>query len=138
MPPSTLSSTACNTSRRRDHTSYRQTPAELSPSRQTVTTALWYVSLSAFISPTLAWHPVMTARSTPEDGDIVVREEQRESKVVYVLHTAPGADQYVLRSREDAIRQAVTFAKRQSVRVWLTHGDYDFALLEDFRVVESV
>ena len=80
----------------------------------------------------------MMARSTPEDGDIVVREEQRESKVVYVLHTAPGADQYVLHSREDAIRQAVTLAKRQSVRAWLTDGDYDFTLLEDFRVVESV
>jgi LPS sulfotransferase NodH len=76
--------------------------------------------------------------SVPEDGDIVVREEQRDSKVVYILHTAPGADQYVLRSREDAIRQAVTFAKRQSVRAWLTDEGYDFVLLEDFRVVESV
>ena len=69
------------------------------------------------------------ARSTPEDGDIVVREEQRDSKVVYILHilhTAPGADQYVLRSREDAIKQAVTFAKRQSVRAWLTDEGYDF------------
>jgi hypothetical protein len=80
----------------------------------------------------------MMARSTPEDGDIVVREEQRDSKVVYILHTAPGADQYVLRSREDAIKQAVTCAKRQSVRAWLTDEGYDFVLLEDFRVVESV
>ena len=79
----------------------------------------------------------MTARSTPEDGDIVISEEHREGKAVYVLHTAPGADQYVLRSREDAMRQAVTFAKRQQVRAWLTDGDYDFTLLEDFRVVES-
>jgi hypothetical protein len=76
----------------------------------------------------------MMARSIPEDGDIVVREEQREGKVVYVLHTAPGADQYVLGSREDAVRQAAAFAKRQSVRAWLTEGDYDFVLLEDFRV----
>lgn len=79
----------------------------------------------------------MAARTTPEDGDIVVREEQREGKGVYVLHTAPGADQYVLRSREDAIGQAVTFAKRQQVRAWLTDEGYDFVLLEDFRVMES-
>lgn len=80
----------------------------------------------------------MPSRSTPEDGDVVVREEEREGKRVYVLHTAPGADQYMLRSREEAVTQAVTFAKRQRVRAWLTDEGYDFMLLEDFRVVESV
>ena len=80
----------------------------------------------------------MAARSTPEDGDVVVREEQREGTRVYILHTAPGADQYVLRSREDAIAQAVTFAKRERVRAWLTDEGYDFMLLEDSRIVESV
>jgi hypothetical protein len=73
-------------------------------------------------------------RTTPEDGDIVVREEHREGKGVYVLHTAPGTDQCVLRSRKDAVAQALTFAKRQEVRAWVTDGDYDFVLLEDFRV----
>ena len=80
----------------------------------------------------------MVARSFPEDGDIVVREEQRERTLVYVVHTAPGADQYVLRSREAAIGQAVTDAKRQHVREWLTDEGYDVVLLEDFRLVESV
>ena len=80
----------------------------------------------------------MTARSTPEDGDIVIREEARGRRVVYVLHTAPGADQYLLRSREEAIAQAVIWAKRQQVRVWLTDEGYDFRLLEDFRVAASV
>jgi LPS sulfotransferase NodH len=69
---------------------------------------------------------------------MVVREEQREGTLVYVLHIAPGADQYVLRRREDAVAQAVTFAKRQHVRAWLTDEGYDFVLLEDFRVMESV
>ena len=72
----------------------------------------------------------MASRSTPEDGDI--------GKGVYVLHTAPGADQYVLRSREAAVSQAVTFAKREGVRAGLTDAGYEFVLLEDFRVVESV
>ena len=80
----------------------------------------------------------MVARTTPEDGDIVIRQEKRKGRFVYVLHTAPGADQYLLRSREEAVTQAVTFAKRECVRAWLTDEGYDFALLEDFRVVESV
>ena len=76
---------------------------------------------------------VMPARTTPEDGDIVVRQEQREGTLVYALHTAPGADQYLLRMREEAIAQAVTFAKRAHVRAWLTDEGYDFVLLGTFR-----
>ena len=79
----------------------------------------------------------MPARSSPEDGDVVLEQERREGERVYVLHTAPGPDQYVLRSREEAVTQAVTSAKREHVRAWLT-DDYNFTLLEDFRVVESV
>jgi hypothetical protein len=62
----------------------------------------------------------------------------REGRVVYVLHTAPGADQYLLRTREEAVAQAMTFAKRQGVRAWLTDEKDDVVLLNDFRVVESV
>ena len=80
----------------------------------------------------------MAARSVPQDGDIVVREEQRDGTIVYVLHTAPGADQYVLRNREEAVAHAVTFAQQQDVRAWLTDEGYDFVLLEDFRGVGSV
>jgi hypothetical protein len=81
---------------------------------------------------------VMPARTTPENGDIVVREEKRKGTLVYALHTAPGADQYLLRVREEAVAQAVTFAQREGVRAWLTDEGYDFVLLEDFRAVESV
>ena len=35
----------------------------------------------------------MPARTTPEDGDIVIQKVMREGRVVYVLRTAPGADQ---------------------------------------------
>jgi hypothetical protein len=76
---------------------------------------------------------VMPTRTTPEDGDIVVRQETRGT-VVYVLHTAPGPDQYLLRRREEAVAQAATRAKRGQVRAWLTTDEgYDFVLLEDFR-----
>jgi hypothetical protein len=80
----------------------------------------------------------MAARLAPEDGDIVVREEKREGVLIYVLHIAPGADQYLVRTREEAVAQAVTFARREHVRAWLTDEGYDFTLVEDFRVVESV
>lgn len=40
----------------------------------------------------------MAPRSIPEDDDIIVREEKRELKIVFVLHPAPGADQYLLRN----------------------------------------
>jgi hypothetical protein len=80
----------------------------------------------------------MLAHTPPEDGDIVVRQETREGMDVCVLHTARGADQYLLRTREEAVAQAVTFAKRQGVRAWLCGETHDFVLLDDSRVVESI
>jgi hypothetical protein len=84
----------------------------------------------------------MTARSIPEDGDVVLREEEVEGRVVYVLHTGPdadqpGADQDVLRMREEAIAKALTLAECQHVRAWLTDEGCDFLLLQSFRAVES-
>jgi len=78
----------------------------------------------------------MAVRNTPQDGDIVIRQESKQGTVVYVLHTAPGPDQYLVRSREEAVAQAVRVAKRQCVRVWLTDEGYAFRLVEDFRVME--
>jgi len=75
----------------------------------------------------------MLTRTTPEDGDIVMREEKRGGTLVYVLHTAPGADQYEFRRRDEGIAQAVALAEREHVRAWLTDEGYDFVLLEDFR-----
>jgi hypothetical protein len=80
----------------------------------------------------------MSPRSTPEDGDVVIRAETRGGKRTYVLHTMPGEDQYVLASREQAAAQAVAFAKRQRVRAWSTNDGSEFVLLEDCRVVESI
>jgi LPS sulfotransferase NodH len=76
--------------------------------------------------------------TSPQQGDVVVREDTLDRRRVYVMYIAPGAGQYVVQSREDAVAQAVAFAKRQQVRAWLTDGDRDFTLLEDFRADESV
>jgi hypothetical protein len=50
----------------------------------------------------------------------------------------PGPEQFVLGSRDDAVKQAVIFAKREHVRVWSTDDGGGFVLLEDFRVAKSV
>jgi hypothetical protein len=76
----------------------------------------------------------MTAPSAPQDGDIVIRQDIRDGERLFVLHTAPGADQFILQTRDAAIAQAVAFAKRQGVRVWLTNGNRGFTLVENFRV----
>lgn len=77
----------------------------------------------------------VTARPTPEDGDLVVREHSRDGERVYSLHTAFGADQYLLRSRGEAVAQATVFAKGHRVRVRFSNGDSDLALIENFRFV---
>lgn len=79
----------------------------------------------------------MRRRTAAEDGDVVVREEERAGLLVYVLSTASGPGQVLVRSREDAVAQAVTFAERQHVRVWLTALNSDFTLLEDFRALHA-
>lgn len=58
----------------------------------------------------------MPAHTSPQNGDVLVRQETRDGTVVYVLRTAPGTDQYLLRKREDAVLEALTFAERQGVR----------------------
>jgi hypothetical protein len=76
----------------------------------------------------------MDGANTPEDGDIVVRRDTRNGKPVFVLNTTPGPDQLVLHTRDAAVRQARDFARSQQVRVWVTNGNHDFTLVEDFRV----
>jgi hypothetical protein len=80
----------------------------------------------------------MCTHAVPEDGDIVVRQQTREGRRVYVLHRAAGVDQYLLRTREEAVRQAVTFAKRQGLRAWLAGETDEFVPLSDVLAVESV
>ena len=80
----------------------------------------------------------MVARSTPEDGDIVVLQDTRDVKPVFVLLTAFGPDQFTYQTGDAALAKALIVAERQRVRVWLTDGDDDFTLVEDFRVPASV
>ena len=62
-------------------------------------------------------------RSTPVPGDLVVREYTRDGRLIYVVSSTPGPEQYLLHSREAAIAQARVFARRLGVQVWLADGD---------------
>lgn len=66
----------------------------------------------------------------------MVRKEKRDRAHVYVLRTAPGSDQYLLRTREQAIEQAVTFARRHGVRRWFGDDGSGAVLLEDSRAMK--
>jgi hypothetical protein len=77
-------------------------------------------------------------RSTPEDGDVVVQQDTRDGRCIFVLHIAPGPDQLLLHSRDTALAAARGFATRQQVRVWLTKGDFEFTVADDFRADAKV
>lgn len=74
----------------------------------------------------------MTA-SAPQNGDIVVHEEQRGGTFVYALRTVPGPEQVIIATYERAVEQALTFAKHERVRVWV-ETDGDFQLLKNVGV----
>jgi hypothetical protein len=73
--------------------------------------------------------PRDVTRTTPEDGDVIVRRERRDGTLVYVLCTAPGAHPHVLRTRKEAVAQALAFAERHRMSAWLTDEGHDFVLL---------
>ena len=65
--------------------------------------------------------------------DVVVRQGRGNPHVVYLLGTPATPDQFSLRSREEAVTQAVAFARQQRVRAWFDNGDNTFVLLGTFR-----
>jgi CheY-like chemotaxis protein len=75
---------------------------------------------------------VATQRFRPEEGDLVIREGSRDGEPAYILHMAPGPDQYLVRSRDEAIAQATRFATCSRVRVWI-ESQNAWTLVGDFR-----
>ena len=75
----------------------------------------------------------MVANLAPEDGDVVVRQKRGNPSTVYLLGTPSAPDQFTLRTRDEAVSQALAFAKRQQVQAWFANGDDEFVLLGTFR-----
>ena len=68
----------------------------------------------------------------PDKNDVVIRQKHGNPSTVYLLGTPSSPDQFTLRTRDEAVAQALTYAKRQHVRAWFAKGDDDFVLLGTF------
>ena len=75
----------------------------------------------------------MASRPLPEAGDVVVRQKDGNPSPVYLLGTSATPDQFILRTPEEAVSQALAFAKLQHVRAWFANGEAEFVLLGTFR-----
>lgn len=69
----------------------------------------------------------------PDQDDVVVRRRRGNPDMTYLVGTPTTPDQFGLRTREEAVTQAVGFARRQRVRAWFDNGDNTFLLLGTFR-----
>ena len=69
----------------------------------------------------------------PDEYDVVIRQRHGNPSIVFVLGTPSTPDQFILRTKDEAVSQALAYAKRQHVRAWFAKGDDDFVLLGTFR-----
>jgi len=69
----------------------------------------------------------------PDKDDVVIRQKRGNPSIVFVLGTPSTPHQFILRTRDEAVSQALAYAKRQQVRAWFAKGDDDFVLLGTVR-----
>ena len=69
----------------------------------------------------------------PDHDDVVIRQKHGNPSTVYLLGTPAAPDQILVRTRDEAVSQALAYAKRQHVRAWFAKSDEDFVLLGTFR-----
>jgi hypothetical protein len=70
--------------------------------------------------------------SHPDQDDVVIRPKAGDPGAIFALGTPPAPEQFTLRTRDEAVAQAMAFAKRQRVCAWFTNGD-ELVLLGTFR-----
>lgn len=73
----------------------------------------------------------------PDNDDVVVRQERGNPSTVDLLGTPSAPDQFVVRTRDDAVAQALRFAKYQHVAAWFVENGTDAILLGTFRKERS-
>jgi hypothetical protein len=52
----------------------------------------------------------------PDSDDVIVRQKPGNPSITYLLGTSATPDQFLLRTHDEAVSQALAFAKRQHVR----------------------
>ena len=78
----------------------------------------------------------MDKRISPRDGDVVVTRESR-SPITFTIRQLPGDVQLSASSRDEAIRLARGFARKNAVDVWYSEGE-TLRLLEAYRRTKDV
>jgi hypothetical protein len=73
----------------------------------------------------------------PHNDDVVVRQEHGNPSTVYLLGTPSAPDHFVVRTRDDAVAQALRFAKYQHMAAWFVEDGTDAILLGTFRKERS-
>ena len=69
----------------------------------------------------------------PDRGDVVIRQKRGNSSTLYyLLGTLSAPDQFIVRTRDEAVSKALAFAEHAHVQAWLAEGRDDLVLLEDF------
>ncbi len=62
----------------------------------------------------------------PDNDDVVIRPSRGDPGcILYLLGTRATPDQFIIRTRDEAVSQAFAYATRQHVRAWL-NGDGEF------------
>jgi hypothetical protein len=74
---------------------------------------------------------------SPDGNDVVIRQKHGNPSTVFLLGTPAAPDQFILRTRDQAVSQALAYARQQRVRAWFANGDADFVLLGTFRNEEK-
>jgi len=69
---------------------------------------------------------------SPDSDDVVVRFERGNPTAAYLLGTSLAPDQFMVHTRDQAVSQAVAYARHQRVRAWFAVDD-GFVLLGTFR-----
>ena len=71
----------------------------------------------------------------PDNDDVIVHRKRGTPTAVYVLGTASAPGQFLLRTRDEAVAQALAFGKRQHVQAWFANDEDDFELLGTFQAM---
>jgi hypothetical protein len=67
----------------------------------------------------------------PDKADILVRMKSGDSVAVYLIGTFAMPEQFLLQSRDEAVSQALAFARQRHVRAWF-NSDEMFVLLGNY------
>jgi hypothetical protein len=73
----------------------------------------------------------------PDRDDVVIRQKRGNPSTVFLIGTPAAPDQFILRTRDEAVSQALAYARKQHVRAWFAKGDAEFVLLGTFRNEEK-